>query len=158
MLAVVGFSLLCCLGHIDWDFSNLKEGKNSVSARFGSKNSGCAPQCVGTSFWAPDLPDPVSRAFKFDKSQSMCPRQQPKEKLTTASNEKASHGTKPLQGRARTTRKLQGNDVSRLCKQDQCEPITRLRRNASKSQLAAERERPVLAIQPQPVKRMALWL
>ena len=99
-----------------------------------------------------------SPAFKFDKSQSMCPRQRTKEKPTTASNEKASHETKPLQGRARTTRKLQGNNVSRLCKQDQCESITILQRNASKSQLAPERERPVLAIQPQPVKRMALWL
>ena len=63
-----------------------------------------------------------SPAFKFDKSQSMCPRKQTKEKPITASYEKASHGTKLLQGRARTTRKLQGDDVSRLCKQDQCEP------------------------------------
>ena len=99
-----------------------------------------------------------SPAFKFEKSQSMCPRQQSKEKPTTASNEKASHETNPLQGRARTTRKLQGNNVSRLCKQDQCESITILLRNASKPQLAPERERPVRAIQPQPVKRMALWL
>ena len=77
---------------------------------------------------------------------------------TAAIYKKASHETKPLQGRARTTRKPQDNDFSRLCKQNQCEAITILQRYTSMPQLASERERPILAIQPQPVKRIALWL
>ena len=54
--------------------------------------------------------------------------------------------------------KTPSNDFSRLCKQNQCESITVLQRYTSKPQLASERERPILAIQPQPVKRIAMWL
>ena len=75
---------------------------------------------------------------------------------STTIYEKASHETKPLQGRSIATRKPQGNDFSRLCKQNECESITMLQRYPSKLQLAADRERPILAIQPQPEKRIAL--
>ena len=69
-----------------------------------------------------------SPAFKFDKSQSICQRPgTTKEKPATTIFEKASHETKPLQGRARTTLKPQENDFSRLCKQNQCESSTILR-------------------------------
>ena len=64
-------------------------------------------------------------AFNSLKSQSMCPRQRTNEKPATAENEKASHETTPLQCRARAARKIQGNDLSRLCKQDQCDSMTR---------------------------------
>ena len=39
-----------------------------------------------------------------------------KDKPATANNDKASHETTPLQGRARTARKAQVNNISRLCK------------------------------------------
>ena len=96
-----------------------------------------APEKPGS----PELQDEKSKPYYVEKASGRASREQPQ----------------PT-GKAGAAQKVQENNLTRLCKHDPCDSITRLHDVTNSPRQASEVERPVLAIQPQPWKRVALWL